>query len=92
MKETSSKKLPRHIAIIMDGNGRWAGKRLLNRINGHRKGVDVARATVTDFRELGIECLTLYTFSTENWNRPALEVQTLMKFLESHLRAEERSL
>lgn len=92
MKETSSKNLPRHIAIIMDGNGRWAGKRLLNRINGHRKGVDVARATVTDCRELGIECLTLYTFSKENWSRPALEVQTLMKFLEAHLRAEERSL
>lgn len=84
--------LPRHIAIIMDGNGRWAKKRLLNRINGHRKGIEAARETVTNCRELGIGCLTLYTFSKENWNRPALEVDMLMRFLEQHLRGEERNL
>ncbi|MBE9528661.1 MAG: di-trans,poly-cis-decaprenylcistransferase, partial [Proteobacteria bacterium] len=84
--------MPRHIAIIMDGNGRWAKKRILNRINGHRKGVDVARDTVTQCAELGIECLTLYTFSKENWKRPAVEVGLLMKMLERHLRAEEETL
>lgn len=86
------KKMPRHIAIIMDGNGRWAKKRILNRINGHRKGVEVARNTVTQCAELGIECLTLYTFSKENWKRPAAEVGLLMKMLERHLRTEEETL
>lgn len=86
------KKMPRHVAIIMDGNGRWAKKRILNRINGHRKGVEVARNTVTQCAELGIECLTLYTFSKENWKRPAAEVGLLMKMLELHLRAEEETL
>src|SRR5574337_1606210 len=85
-------RLPRHIAIIMDGNGRWARQRLLNRITGHRKGIDAARNTVTSCAELGIEYLTLYTFSRENWNRPAHEVQALMMFLESHLRGEEKSM
>lgn len=76
----------------MDGNGRWAKKRLLNRINGHRKGIDVARDTVRFCRELGIGYLTLYTFSRENWNRPEHEVQMLMKYLEAHLRGEEKTL
>ena len=88
MDKISKNRLPRHIAIIMDGNGRWAKKRLLNRINGHRKGIDVARDTVRHCRELGVEYLTLYTFSKENWNRPAIEVQMLMKLLESHLKGE----
>lgn len=92
MTETSTENLPRHIAIIMDGNGRWAKKRLLNRINGHRKGIEAARDTVTYCRELGIECLTLYTFSRENWKRPAHEVDMLMKFLELHLKSEEKDL
>lgn len=92
MTELSSENLPRHIAIIMDGNGRWAKKKLLNRINGHRKGIDVARDTVTYCRELGVECLTLYTFSRENWMRPAHEVEMLMKYLEVHLKAEEKNL
>ncbi|MBI5491812.1 MAG: isoprenyl transferase [Deltaproteobacteria bacterium] len=90
--ENNKGRLPRHIAIIMDGNGRWARLRLLNRINGHRKGIDAARDTVTSCAELGIEYLTLYTFSRENWNRPAHEVQALMMFLESHLRGEEKSM
>lgn len=85
-------KLPRHIAIIMDGNGRWARKRLLNRINGHRKGIAVVRDTVKYCAELGIGYLTLYTFSKENWNRPADEVKMLMKLLEKHLRSEEKML
>src|SRR3972149_5537853 len=92
MSEIERENLPRHIAIIMDGNARWAKKRLLNRINGHRKGIEAARETVTNCRELGIGCLTLYTFSKENWNRPALEVDMLMRFLEQHLLGEERSL
>lgn len=90
--ENNKGRLPRHIAIIMDGNGRWARQRLLNRINGHRKGIDAARETVTSCAGLGIEYLTLYTFSRENWNRPAHEVQALMMFLESHLRGEEKSM
>lgn len=92
MRDFPTDKLPRHIAIIMDGNGRWAKKRLLNRINGHRKGIDVARDTVRFCRELGIGYLTLYTFSRENWNRPEHEVQMLMKYLEAHLRGEEKTL
>jgi undecaprenyl diphosphate synthase len=85
-------KLPRHIAIIMDGNGRWAKRGLLPRINGHRKGIEVARDTVSACRELGIEYLTLYTFSKENWHRPQAEVKMLMGLLERHLRSEARNL
>lgn len=92
MNDIPRDNLPRHIAVIMDGNGRWARKRLLNRINGHRKGVEAARETVRHCREMGILYLTLYTFSKENWNRPAREVQMLMKFLETHLKGEEKSL
>ena len=93
MGDNNSKtELPRHIAIIMDGNGRWARRRILNRINGHRKGIEVARDTVVYCRELGIEYLTLYTFSKENWQRPAEEVGLLMGMLEKHLRREEPML
>jgi len=92
MTELSTDNLPRHIAVIMDGNGRWAKKRLLNRIKGHSRGIAVARDTVTACRELGIECLTLYTFSRENWRRPAVEVSALMKFLEAHLKEEKPTL
>ncbi len=92
MDTVVNEKMPRHIAIIMDGNGRWAKKRILNRINGHRKGVDVARNTVTQCSELGIKYLTLYTFSKENWKRPADEVGLLMKMLERHLLKEEETL
>jgi undecaprenyl diphosphate synthase len=81
-------KLPFHIAVIMDGNGRWAKKRLLNRIKGHSKGIEAAREVITACRELGIGCLTLYTFSRENWNRPATEVKLLMGLLERHLKSE----
>ncbi|MFH0729199.1 MAG: isoprenyl transferase [Pseudomonadota bacterium] len=86
------KKLPRHVAIIMDGNGRWARKRLLNRINGHERGAETVRDIVRTSRELGISVLTLYAFSTENWQRPKLEVQALMALLERFLSLEEKEL
>ncbi len=77
--------LPRHVAIIMDGNGRWAKLRGLPRVEGHRMGVRSVRAVVECARELGIPYLTLYAFSTENWGRPALEVETLMALLTEFL-------
>ena len=80
--------LPRHIAIIMDGNGRWAKKRSLNRIKGHREGAESVRDVVRACREIGIEVLTLYAFSTENWRRPKAEVSALMKLLKDFLRSE----
>ncbi len=92
MEKIPADKLPVHIAIIMDGNGRWARKRLQPRIQGHRRGIEVARDMVTFCRELGVRYLTLYTFSKENWNRPAHEVNMLMSLLERHLRGEEKSL
>jgi undecaprenyl diphosphate synthase len=73
--------VPRHVAIIMDGNGRWAKKRLLPRIAGHRKGIEAVRNTVRAAGDLGIQVLTLYAFSTENWRRPAEEVSDLMGLL-----------
>jgi undecaprenyl diphosphate synthase len=85
MEEIDKDKLPRHIAIIMDGNGRWAKKKLLNRISGHVKGVDAVREVVTACRELGIKVLTLYAFSVENWRRPKDEVAALMKLLKDYL-------
>ncbi|MBI3397990.1 MAG: isoprenyl transferase [Deltaproteobacteria bacterium] len=86
--ELIRERLPQHIAIIMDGNGRWAEKRFLGRINGHRKGIEVVKDIVEFCRELGIGYLTLYAFSKENWNRPKTEVSALMEFLEEHLRKE----
>ncbi len=74
--------VPRHVAIIMDGNGRWATRRGLPRVAGHRQGVKAVREAVRAAGELGIEFLTLYAFSSENWNRPIAEVSTLMSLLE----------
>ncbi len=74
--------LPRHVAVIMDGNGRWATRRGLPRVAGHQEGVSAVRAVVRAAGELGIEFLTLYAFSSENWNRPSDEVSTLMSLLE----------
>lgn len=85
-------KLPRHIAIIMDGNGRWAEKRSLNRIAGHRTGIKKAKEVIRSCRELGISVLTLYAFSTENWKRPKTEIKALMSLLKRFLRAEGREL
>ena len=80
--------LPTHVAVIMDGNGRWAKQRNLPRIAGHRRGVKSARAVVRAAGELGIKYLTLYAFSVENWNRPKEEVDTLMKYLARYLKEE----
>ncbi len=74
--------LPRHVAIIMDGNGRWATRRGLPRVAGHREGVKAARAVVRAGAEIGLDYVTLYAFSTENWSRPEDEVSTLMSLLE----------
>ena len=82
------KNLPRHVAIIMDGNGRWAQQRKLSRIEGHRAGAESVRAMVRACGELGIEYLTLYAFSIENWNRPRAEVTALMHLLEFYLKQE----
>jgi undecaprenyl diphosphate synthase len=80
--------LPRHVAIIMDGNGRWAAQRKLPRVAGHREGIKSVRETVTACRELGVSALTIYAFSAENWRRPAFEVQELMMLLELYLKRE----
>ena len=87
-EEIDKEKLPRHIAIIMDGNGRWAKKKSLNRIRGHIKGVNAVRQVVTACRELGIKVLTLYAFSIENWRRPSEEVNALMGLLKEYLQKE----
>ena len=85
-------RIPRHVAIIMDGNGRWAKKRLLNRIKGHEKGADSVRAVVKACREIGIPYLTLYAFSTENWQRPRMEIEALMTLLNRFLQTEAEEL
>lgn len=81
-------RLPRHVAIIMDGNGRWAAQRGQPRIAGHRAGVEAVRAAVDTGARLGLEALTLYAFSTENWKRPRYEVDALMRMLRKYLRIE----
>ena len=81
-------RLPRHIAVIMDGNGRWAKRRHLPRVAGHRAGVEAVRTTVETGARLGIEVLTLYAFSVENWKRPPFEIEALMTFLKEYLRKE----
>ncbi|GJM33080.1 MAG: isoprenyl transferase [Saprospiraceae bacterium] len=85
-------KLPRHIAVIMDGNGRWAKQHGKPRVFGHRNGVRAVRETTEAAAELGVEYLTLYAFSTENWNRPKLEVGALMKLLVETLHKEINTL
>jgi len=90
--DLNTSKLPSHIAIIMDGNGRWAKKRFMNRINGHEKGADAVRMVVRTAREIGIQVLTLFAFSTENWQRPKTEVQALMDLLKRFLRSETKEM
>lgn len=85
-------KLPFHVAIIMDGNGRWAKKRLLSRIKGHEKGSETVRTIVRTCREIGISILTLYAFSTENWQRPKHEVAALMTLLKNFLESEQKEM
>ncbi len=84
--------IPNHIAIIMDGNGRWAKQRGLPRVAGHKKGVEVVREMVETCAQLGVKFLTLYTFSTENWKRPQDEVTTLMRLIVKSLHSETDSL
>jgi undecaprenyl diphosphate synthase len=85
-------RLPAHIAVIMDGNGRWAAQRHLPRVEGHRAGIESVRETVEGSARLGIKVLTLYAFSVENWKRPATEVSTLMLLLKRYLRSELNTL
>ncbi len=81
-------RIPRHVAIIMDGNGRWAQRRSLGRVEGHKRGRDAVEAVVETCREIGISYVTLYAFSTENWQRPPTEVRALMALLQRYLRNE----
>jgi len=85
-------RLPQHVAIIMDGNGRWAKKRLFNRIKGHERGSETVRMVVRTSRRIGIRYLTLYAFSTENWQRPKTEVTALMALLKKFLRQERAEM
>ncbi|MBD3723446.1 MAG: isoprenyl transferase [Flavobacteriaceae bacterium] len=92
LEQINTNKLPQHLAIIMDGNGRWAKQKGLLRTIGHESGTKSVKATVETCAKLGIKNLTLYAFSTENWNRPKLEVDTLMKLLISSLKKELKTL
>jgi len=91
-REIHSDRLPVHVAIIMDGNGRWAEQRHLPRVEGHRAGIDAVRDSVETAARLGIGVLTLYAFSIENWKRPASEVGMLMQLLKRYLRSELNTL
>jgi len=90
--EIDTSNIPRHIAIIMDGNGRWANAKGLPRIAGHREGVRTVRKITEICGELNVKILTLYTFSSENWNRPATEVSALMRLMMSSLHREVKDL
>jgi undecaprenyl diphosphate synthase len=92
VQQINTSTLPKHLAIIMDGNGRWAKQKGLIRALGHEGGTKSVKVTVETSAKLGIENLTLYAFSTENWNRPKLEVETLMKLLISSLKKEIKTL
>ena len=85
-------RLPAHVAVIMDGNGRWAKSRLLNRIKGHEQGAETVRMVVRTSREIGIRVLTLYAFSSENWQRPQAEISALMTLLKRFLKSEEAEM
>src|SRR3954471_22227348 len=87
-RQVNFARLPQHIAVIMDGNGRWAAERHLPRVEGHRAGIDSVRDIVESSARLGIKVLTLYAFSVENWKRPATEVNMLMTLLKRYLRLE----
>jgi undecaprenyl diphosphate synthase len=92
VKQIDFSRLPRHIAVIMDGNGRWAEKRSLPRIEGHRAGADSVREVIETSARLGIEFLTLYAFSKENWKRPKHEVSTLWRLLKDYLLKQDKVL
>ena len=88
LRQVIPERIPRHVAIIMDGNGRWAAQRHLPRVEGHRAGIDAVRDTVETAARLGLDVLTLYAFSVENWKRPPTEVNVLMGLLRRYLRLE----
>jgi len=92
MIQIDSRKLPKHVAIIMDGNGRWARKRGINRVRGHQKGAEAVREIVRTSREIGIPWLTLYAFSEENWKRSKTEIKALMSLLKRFLRSELKEM
>ena len=91
-RQVNFDRLPQHVAVIMDGNGRWAAQRHLPRVEGHRAGIESVRDIVESSARLGIRVLTLYAFSVENWKRPATEVSTLMSLLKRYLRLELNTL
>jgi undecaprenyl diphosphate synthase len=91
-RQINFERLPMHVAVIMDGNGRWAAQRHLPRVEGHRAGIESVREVVEGSARLGIKVLTLYAFSVENWKRPATEVSTLMTLLKRYLRSELNTL
>jgi undecaprenyl diphosphate synthase len=91
-RQINFQRLPAHVAVIMDGNGRWAAQRHLPRVEGHRAGIESVREVVEGSARLGIQVLTLYAFSVENWKRPATEVSTLMMLLKRYLRSELNTL
>jgi len=92
LSKVDSDLLPKHVAVIMDGNGRWAEARSLPRIAGHREGIKSLRECITLCLELGVQALTIYAFSQENWNRPAAEISSLMGLLEHYLSTERTKL
>jgi len=92
LRQIDPSRLPRHIAVIMDGNGRWAGLRSLPRVAGHRAGIESVREIVETSANLGLEILTLYAFSVENWKRPPAEVRTLWRLLKEYVRRELKNL
>ncbi len=92
LKQIDMERLPTHVAIIMDGNGRWASRRFMPRVEGHRAGISSVRDVVEASARLGVRVLTLYAFSVENWKRPATEVGTLMTLLKRYLRMELATL
>lgn len=88
LEQIDPKRLPGHVAVIMDGNGRWAGARALPRIEGHRAGTESVRQIIETSARLGLHCLTLYAFSVENWRRPKAEVDDLMRLLRKYIRSD----
>jgi undecaprenyl diphosphate synthase len=91
-RQVNFDRLPAHVAVIMDGNGRWAAQRHLPRVEGHRAGIESVREVVEGSARIGIQVLTLYAFSVENWKRPVSEVSTLMTLLKRYLRLELNTL
>ncbi|MCP4665692.1 MAG: isoprenyl transferase [Deltaproteobacteria bacterium] len=92
MIQIDPERLPRHVAVIMDGNGRWAKKRGMKRVSGHQKGAEAVREIVETSREIGIQWLTLYAFSEENWDRPRAEIKALMILLNRFVKSELKRL